>query len=833
MPANVTELEKLVVRLLADDKQYQRTIDRVEKRTAAMARKLTATGAKMTAAITLPILAMGAVAVREFARFDQAMTQSTSIMDVTAEQTAKMRDLATELGGQTIQGPTKLAESYFFLASAGLSAEEAMAALPGVAAFATAGAFDMALATDLLTDAQSSLGLATGDTATKMANMTRLADVLVKANTLANASVAQFSTALTSKAGAALKSYNKDVEEGVAVLAALADQGIKAELAGNALDRVTRLLSKSALDNKSAHEQLGFSVFDNTGKMRNYADIIENLEQITGNMSDEARSAALDQLGFSARVQGVILPLLGTSAAIRKYEAELRKAGGTTKNVADKQIKSFSNQMTILKNNLSSVAIEIGSVLAPFILKLNERIQQGIRWWKSLDTSTKRWIIALAAAAAAIGPVLLALGAIGGAVAGMIAAASAVGSVIAAVASALPVIAGVAAAVVGLGLLVGKEGLANAWETARSTAARFWSGLLGFMANFQHNIMALYTWFVDNWKNILKDALQLYWNYLKALPMNLFTVWKTMQKLWITAFGWLVGRLKQVFTVDFLNQVIAGGKVVLSYLGKLATNMWALIKAGVTGGPGGIAGLLEEFGTAFVTGMENKDLGASLREVLQQGMGEIILPWDDFESSITDGPDLKFGRSSAKALEKAGEDGGKSLSKGMAEGVEKALDEPLTTLSDLEAMMNKGGGETAEEETKKTFTIDFNVTGVDAMKAGSVEALAALEAFHEGMRQRQQQQLANAGVDQLDDNPEALVDNLPTTTARVTTDDFGPVTGSQDELDSILREVGTLDTRSIDQNLETVLLMIEENTRPKVNVIEIVDADLAANSTTI
>ena len=61
-----------------------------------------------------------------------------------------------------------------------------------------------------------------------MAQMSRVSDVLVRANTLANATVQQFSTALTSKAGAALKSFNKDVEEGVAVLAAMADQGIKA-----------------------------------------------------------------------------------------------------------------------------------------------------------------------------------------------------------------------------------------------------------------------------------------------------------------------------------------------------------------------------------------------------------------------------------------------------------------------------------------------------------------------------------------------------------------------------------------------------------------------------
>ena len=50
--------------------------------------------------------------------------------------------------------------------------------------------------------------------------MTKVSDVLVKANTLANASVLQFAESLTNKAAAALVNVNKSMEEGVAVLAA-------------------------------------------------------------------------------------------------------------------------------------------------------------------------------------------------------------------------------------------------------------------------------------------------------------------------------------------------------------------------------------------------------------------------------------------------------------------------------------------------------------------------------------------------------------------------------------------------------------------------------------
>src|SRR6056297_3127858 len=110
--------------------------------------------------------------------------------------------------------------------------------MPQVAKFAQAGMFDMATATDIATDAQSALGLTSEDAAENLDNLTRVTDVFVKANTLANTSVQQISEALTNKAGAALRVVNKDVEEGAAVLALFADQGVKGADAGEKLNVV-------------------------------------------------------------------------------------------------------------------------------------------------------------------------------------------------------------------------------------------------------------------------------------------------------------------------------------------------------------------------------------------------------------------------------------------------------------------------------------------------------------------------------------------------------------------------------------------------------------------
>ncbi|KKN79790.1 hypothetical protein LCGC14_0336450 [marine sediment metagenome] len=296
---------------------------------------------------------------RSAEKFNQKMRQSLAIMgDVTRSMQKEMSAAAFQAAKDTRFSAAQAAESFFFLASAGLTAEQSLAALPAVAAFAQAGNFDMARATDLLTDAQSALGLTVDDSAQNMRNMIRVSDVLVKANTLANASVEQFSESLTNKAAAALRIVGKEIEEGAAVLAAFADQGRKGSDAGTALNIVMRDLQTKALLNKKAFEAAGIAVFDAAGEMNNIADIIGDLERRLDGMSDAQKKATLMQLGFADKSVIFIQTLIGTSDKIREYEKELRKAGGTTQDVADKQLTPMQKAMA----KMGAAATRLGTI---------------------------------------------------------------------------------------------------------------------------------------------------------------------------------------------------------------------------------------------------------------------------------------------------------------------------------------------------------------------------------------------------------------------------------------------------------------------------------------
>ena len=308
----------------------------------------------------------GAAAARATAKgmnfanaFQSEMNQSLAIMDdVSAEMRAKMEKTAHDVAFNTRYFAAEAAQGYYYLASAGLDAKRSMDALPSVSRYAQAGMFDLATATDLATDAQSALGMTVDDPIKNLENLTRVTDSLVKANTLANASVQQFSEALTNKAGAAAKMVGKDIEETLAVLAAFAKQGTKGQEGGTAFNIVFRDLQTKAIENADAFRRLGVSVYDSAGEMRHTADIVRDLEIALSGLSDKASKTKLLELGFTDKSVAYTQMLLGNSAQIREWDEQLRQAGGATGAVADKQRTQLSKGWHEFKAMTGEVATE-------------------------------------------------------------------------------------------------------------------------------------------------------------------------------------------------------------------------------------------------------------------------------------------------------------------------------------------------------------------------------------------------------------------------------------------------------------------------------------------
>jgi TP901 family phage tail tape measure protein len=361
------------VLITGDSKQLSGAVDEANSR---LSRLGSAVGVAAKA-VAAGAAAIGAIAVREFAKFDSAMQQSIAIMgDVSDTMRKEMSDAARQVAKTTTFSAEQAAQSFYFLASAGLDAQTSIQALPKVAAFAQAGMFDMARATDILTDAQSALGLTSDDAAENIVQLSRVSNVLVKAATLANTSVEQLGEALTEKAGAAMKAAGMEFEAGAAALAVFADSGVKGSAAGTKLTAVIASLATNSRNNAEDFRRLGISVFDAEGNMRSMEGIVGDMERAFDGMTIEARNAELASLGLNRQALDGINLLMGNSEAMNRYASEMRDAGGITDEVANKQMQTFNAQLGLLKSLFADAAIEIGSALVPALMKIVEWIQK-------------------------------------------------------------------------------------------------------------------------------------------------------------------------------------------------------------------------------------------------------------------------------------------------------------------------------------------------------------------------------------------------------------------------------------------------------------------------
>jgi len=317
----MSTLAKLVIEIEAT--KAMTNLRSLEKTLDSSSKNMLKMGAKI-GLLTAPLALFAKRGVQSFVEFDGAMTKSTAIMgDLSDTMVGKLREQALMLSNELPISAKGMAESYYYLASAGMNATESMQALPIVAKFATAGNVDMALATELLASSQTALGLRVDDTAKSMENLLWISDLFARGNQLSMTSMQQLGEAMQRDAGATIKMFGLDLVDSTVALMAFADAGVRGAMGGNTFGRMVRLLSASAVKNKEAFEDMNIHVFGDDKKIRSFVDIYKDFEVAFAGMAPEIKIAKLELLGFSTLASKSILPLIGMSDAMAKNKEKM------------------------------------------------------------------------------------------------------------------------------------------------------------------------------------------------------------------------------------------------------------------------------------------------------------------------------------------------------------------------------------------------------------------------------------------------------------------------------------------------------------------------------
>lgn len=292
----------------------------------------------------------GAIALKARDDFDQATVSVGNF-------TGNLRDYAKMLGATTKFTASQSAEALQFMFLAGYDEQTSAEMLPKVLDLAAAGAMDLGMASDMVTDAQTALGIS-------MEDMTFFVDQMAKTASSSNTSVQQLGDALLSL-GATGRMVHGGFEELNLALAVLANNGKKGSEGGNDLRRMLTRLVNPTKEALGWFDKLGISIYDSsTGQLKALPDLFTELSNAMSGLTEKQRNLAVSDIFGQYALAGANA-LLNTSAEKwTELRERIHDANGAAHEMADIQLETLSGQITLLQSALSGVKIALFDKLA-------------------------------------------------------------------------------------------------------------------------------------------------------------------------------------------------------------------------------------------------------------------------------------------------------------------------------------------------------------------------------------------------------------------------------------------------------------------------------------
>lgn len=331
---------------------------------------------KAIGAATGAVTAFAAKSVQAGMSFDSSMSQVAATMGTTVDQISDLRDFAMDMGASTAFSATEAADALNYMALAGYNSEEAMTALPTVLNLAASGGIDLASASDMVTDAQSALGLSMEESA-------ELVDKMAKTASKSNTSVSQLGSAILTIGGTA-KNLAGGTTELATALGILADNGVKGAEGGTALRNIVLSLSAPTEKAAAVMASLGVSAYDSFGNLRPLEDTFTDLNNSLSQLTQEEQTNALNNIFNKVDLKSVNALLANTGERFDELSGYIDNAAGAAQEMASVQLDNLEGDITLFKSALEGAQITISDQLTP---TLREFVQFGSDAISTLSTA--------------------------------------------------------------------------------------------------------------------------------------------------------------------------------------------------------------------------------------------------------------------------------------------------------------------------------------------------------------------------------------------------------------------------------------------------------------
>jgi len=343
------------------------------------------------------------------AQFEQSMALVRAVTaNITGEEFEALSAQARELGATTAFSATQAAEGMAFLAKAGFSANEQLAAMPSMLALARAGSTDLGQAADIASNILSGFGL-------EAAEMTRVADVMVATFTTANTDIPMLGETMKYIAPVA-RAAGMSFEEAAAMAGLLGNAGIQASQAGTTLRSMLTRLAAPGGEAARTLEALGISVSDADGDMRN---IVELIGDVGAAIEDLGTAEQLQIIGtvFGRQAAAGAAEMLAQGTSIAEYVDQLTNSAGRAGQVAADMGDNYLGSLTEFNSAMEGLNITLGTFLLPTLTEVARTaagVVQSLMGWAEANPGLAEIALKIALIAAGalmvIAPILSIIG---------------------------------------------------------------------------------------------------------------------------------------------------------------------------------------------------------------------------------------------------------------------------------------------------------------------------------------------------------------------------------------------------------------------------------------
>lgn len=370
----MANLSSLNFRLTANIAPFRKGLNKAERSMDRLGRKMQQTGKNMSMKLTAPIAALGAMSFNVFRDFELEMAKVKAVSGATAEEFKLLSDNAKELGRSTVFSAREVAGLQLEFAKLGFTAKQIEGVTEATLNLAQASGSDLARSAEVAGATLRGFGLDVNQT-------TRVTDVMAKSFASSALDIESFAEGMKNVAPTA-KSAGISLEQTTAMMAILANAGVKGSKAGTQLRRIISEIETSGKSTSTALKDLSVKGLDLGG--------------------------AMDEVGRQA--QTALITLVDNIDGISKLDEEFANASGSAKEMADIMDMTSAGASKALGSAVEGLAIEFGGLISVALTPVIKKLTQFATFVNNLPDGLKRFIAIVVGLAAAIGPLVFIAG---------------------------------------------------------------------------------------------------------------------------------------------------------------------------------------------------------------------------------------------------------------------------------------------------------------------------------------------------------------------------------------------------------------------------------------